>query len=261
MARDPGSQWQPLPEAGAPDGNIKTQLIVHSTGTLASAAANAAYFGQAQVVVESTFIVGLSRNDRTLQVMDSTDTADANASANKRAISIEVVGDGVGPYTDWQISELIRIGRWAQTVHPHIASRIIPSEAAAGFGWHVMFGAPGPWTSVKGKVCPGNARVQQLKDIVFPAIFTSAPPNTATTKDWFDMASKEELRQVVNEAVPGIVAQVLRTEGVSGAGDAPLMLDRGYRAALAPAATAAGVPIDLDALADLVVDRISARLA
>lgn len=170
MARDPGSHWSPLPEAGAPDGHAKTQLIVHSTGTMASAAGNRNYFAGGAVVVESTFIIGLTPQDPTLQIMDSTDLADANGSANKRAISIEVVGDGVGGYTDWQISELIRIGRWARAVHG-ISPRVIPSESGSGFGWHVMFGAPGPWTSVRGKVCPGNLRIRQLQERVFPAIF------------------------------------------------------------------------------------------
>lgn len=181
MARDPGSVWKPLVEAGAPDGHNKTQLIVHSTGTLASAANNWKYFQNANVVVESTFIIGLTSADPTLQIMDSTDRADANGSANNRAISIEVVGDGVGAYTPWQIQELIRIGKWAAATHP-IEKRIIPSEAASGFGWHVMFGAPGPWTSVRGKVCPGNARIKQLKEVVFPAIF--APGAAHVSSDY-----------------------------------------------------------------------------
>ena len=177
MARDPGSRWSPLPEAGAPDGLAKTQMIFHSTGTMASAAANFRYFSRGDVVVESTFIVGLTPADPTLQIMDSTDRADANGSANGRGISVEVVGDGVGGYTDWQISELIRIGRWARQVHG-ILPRIIPSETSGGFGWHVMFGAPGPWTSVRGKVCPGNLRIRQLHERVFPGIF--ADPATVS---------------------------------------------------------------------------------
>jgi hypothetical protein len=175
MARDPGSVWAPLPEAGAPDGLAKTQFIVHSTGTMASAAANRNYFLRADVVVESTFIVGLGPHDPTLQVMDSTDRADANGSANGRGISVEVVGDGTAGYTAWQRSELIRLGRWARQAHG-IVPRVIPSESAGGFGWHVMFGAPGPWTTQRGKVCPGNARIRELKADIFPAIFGGTAP-------------------------------------------------------------------------------------
>lgn len=205
MARDPGSTWKPLPEAGAPDGHTKTQFIVHSTGTMGSAAANWNYFARGDVVVESTFIIGLTAADPTLQIMDSTDLADANGSANRRGISVEVVGDGVGPYTAWQIGELIRIGRWAAATHP-IERRIIPSEAASGFGWHVMFGAPGPWTSVRGKVCPGNARVEQLKSTVFPAIFGAS----ATQED--DMYGQRER----DEAIGRMDKIISKLEGMAG---------------------------------------------
>jgi hypothetical protein len=183
VARDPGSTWRVLPEAPSQgSGNVKTQFIVHSTGTMASAAANFNYFARNDVVVESTFIVGLSPADPTLQILDSSAVADANGSANRRAIAVEVVGDGVGPFTDWQIAELVRLGRWARATHP-IPARVIPSEAGPGFGWHVMFGAPGPWTSVRGKVCPGAKRTAQLKATVFPAIFADTPskPSTSTT--------------------------------------------------------------------------------
>jgi len=189
MARDPGSRWAALPEAGAPDGHTKTQFIVHSTGTRASAAANRNYFARGDVVVESTFIVGLSPADPTLQVMDSTDVADANGSANKRAISVETVGEAGDPFNEWQISELIRLGRWAAATHP-IAKRVIPSETASGFGWHVMFGAPGPWTSVRGKECPGPKRIQQLKTTVFPAIFANP---TAVQAQEDDMPSVDDI--------------------------------------------------------------------
>lgn len=196
MARDPGSVWSPLPEAPSQGiGNTKTQFIVHSTGTLASARANFNYFSRGDVVVESTFIVGLSKVDPTLQILDSTAVADASGSASKRAISVEVVGDGVGGYNDWQRSEIARLGRWAAANHP-IEKRIIPSEAASGFGWHVMFGAPGPWTSVAGKVCPGAKRVAELKSTVFPAIFS----NPTVQED--DMPyTPAELRELVKDAV------------------------------------------------------------
>lgn len=182
MARDPGSKWAPLPEAGAPDGYTKTQLIFHATGGTGSAKAiRDNWFGRSDVVVESTFIIGKSPADPTLQMMDSTDNADANSSANQRAISVEVVCTGSEPYTAWQVSECIRIGRWAAAHHP-IQRRICPRHDASGFGWHVMFGAPGPWTPAVGKVCPGNPAIQQLKTVIFPAIFASSTASTPAPK-------------------------------------------------------------------------------
>ena len=170
MSRDPGSRWAPLPEAGSQGSYAKTQFVVHSTGSRASAAANRRYFSEDSVKVESTFIVGLSPTDPTLQLLDSTARADANGEANKTAISVEVVGEGGDPFTSWQLAELIRLGSWAHYEH-RIDLRIIPTPDRSGYGWHVMFGAPGPWTSVRGKVCPGKTRISQLRIAVFPVVF------------------------------------------------------------------------------------------
>lgn len=193
MARYPDTIWLPLPESGAPDGYDKTQFIVHSTGTTASAANNASYFARTDVSVESTLIVGLTPNDPTLQVMDSTDKADANYTASRRAISVEVVGTGDMPFTQHQIDELIRLGRLAHRIDG-IPLRICPTHDASGYGWHVMFGAPSPWTTVPGKVCPGSIRIRQLREVVFPAIFrtTTRPPteDAMTPEQWNDLVGK-----------------------------------------------------------------------
>lgn len=58
--------------------------------------------------------------------------------------------------------------RWACDEH-QVARRRIPSEAESGIGGHVMFGAPGPWTSVRGKECPGPAPIAQVRDVIIPA--------------------------------------------------------------------------------------------
>jgi hypothetical protein len=200
MARDPGSVWKPLPEAGAPDGYTKTQMIYHSTGTRGSAAGNWAYFSRGDVLVESTFVVGYSAADPTLQIMDSTDRADANGRANQRGISVETVGTGDEPFTDWQVQELIRLGRWARKVHG-ILPRIIPSEPEGGFGWHVMFGAPGPWTSSRGKVCPGAVRIQQLKTVIFPAIFAGVFPEE-------DELSAADVKAITDYIERGVVTRL-----------------------------------------------------
>jgi hypothetical protein len=121
------------------------KFIVHSTGDRGSATAIYNYFNRPNIVVESTFVIGLSPADPTRQLLNSNEVADANLGANVTGISVEVVGQADDPYTDWQISELIRLGRWARANAP-IKPQIIPDATGAGFGWHVMFGAPGPWT-------------------------------------------------------------------------------------------------------------------
>lgn len=174
MSKDrfPGATWLPLPENDEQGSYTKTQLIFHSTGTKASAEANKRYFARSDVKVESTLIVNYDGS--CLQVMPASARADANGAANKRAISVEVVGTADEPFTPEQIETCIAIAKWACAEHP-IERRQIPSESESGIGWHVMFGAPGPWTSVRGKQCPGQRRIVQVAHQVIPAVRPAKP--------------------------------------------------------------------------------------
>lgn len=167
----PGATHLPIREATEQGSYVKTQLIYHSTGTRAGARANRRYFdnpneSMEKVRVESTFIIDY--DGEILQIMPASAKADANMIASRRAISVEVVGTADEPYTPAQMVSCIDIARWACTEHP-IARRVIPREPLSGIGWHVMFGAPGPWTTVSGKECPGPQRILQVKNVIIPA--------------------------------------------------------------------------------------------
>lgn len=178
MARDPGSLWTPLREWLPTDVHVKDKFIVHSTGSVRDSALGIYnFFNRPDIVVESTFVVGRSSADPTRQLLDSAGHADANVAANDSGISVEVCGSGDEPFTDWQISELIRLGRWAHQVHG-IRQQVVPTPTGGGYGWHIMFGSPGPWTTVR-KVCPGEKRIAQLQGVIFPAIFAGAQPDSA----------------------------------------------------------------------------------
>lgn len=183
MARNPGSVWQPLLEWDAQGTHVKDKFVVHSTGNVHDTAAGIyAFFNRPEVVVESTFVIGKTPADPTLQLLDSESIADANLGANATGISVEVCGGPDEPFTDWQVAELVRLGRWAMVAHPQILPRLCPSPTGAGFGWHVMWGAPSPWTPVA-KVCPGDVRIAQLKSTVFPAIFGGTEEDLVTPED------------------------------------------------------------------------------
>jgi len=174
----------PLPEAENAARYTKTQCIFHSTGTKAGARANARYFAAAAVRVESTFIVDY--DGEILQVLPAGARADANGTANRRAISVEVVGTADEPFTPEQVAACIAIGRWACAEHP-IPRRLIPAEPLGGIGWHVMFGAPGPWTSVAGKVCPGKQRIAQVRQVIIPAVQATEAESPVPTVQEDDM--------------------------------------------------------------------------
>ena len=81
---------------------------------------------------------------------------------------------------------------------PDVTRRQVGAPAGSGIGWHVMFGAPGPWTPVA-KSCPGPARVAQARDEIIPAIVAGDPhnpypkpdPKPPTVED-DDMATAQE---------------------------------------------------------------------
>lgn len=218
MARDPGSIWDPLPEAGRPDGHTKDFFIVHSVGNNTQTAEQVRdnYFALSSVRVESTFIVGWGPDDPTRQIMDSTDRADANGAANRRGVSVEVVGDGESPYNAWQRNELIRVGVWTAGTHPTIPRMIAVSAVSGGFAWHVQFGAPGPWTSVA-KTCPGAPRIIQLRDVIYPVIFDKF----RSSVDMFSQSDSDRL-----DRVEGKLNDVLERIGSQPPGN---LFDRTHR--------------------------------
>jgi hypothetical protein len=155
LDRFAGVQWDPLPEAGEPDGHEKTQFIVHSTGVSGQTArGNRSWFARPEVTAESTFVVGYGPDDPTLQIMWGSDRADANRSASVRAYSVEVCGAATEPYNDWQVGQLVMLGRQARDAG--VPARIIPRHDEPGFGWHSMWrGAADAlqWTSDAYKTC------------------------------------------------------------------------------------------------------------
>lgn len=262
MARDPNSMWSPLAENSGARSYTKDLFVVHSTGDRGSALAIYNYFNRPTTVVESTFVIGLGPEDPTRQLMDSAANADANVQANQRGISVEVVGQATDDYTPWQVAELIRLGRWARRTHG-IPAQIPATDKGKGFGWHVMFGAPGPWAAVA-KECPGKKRIAKLKSTIFPAIFA------ADNEDDDMPYSEADLRRIIREEANAVVwgRELSKVEGI-GPSDlggfvqhAAVMASRAAAGAgpatIDPAAIAAAIPKDL---AKQVVDLLVADLA
>ena len=111
--------------------------------------------------------------------------ADANGEANAFATSCETASSvsASEPWTPAQAASLIRLIDWHATVTP-TARKLMSTPTDTGIAWHVQFGAPGPWTPSRGKVCPGPARVAQLQADIIPAVIergmhpSSPPPPT-----------------------------------------------------------------------------------
>ena len=129
------------------------------------------------------------------QWMDTDRQADANRHANDFAVSIET-SDGGDPNRPWSLKQLDALIRLIGALCDQysIPRRVVtdPFDATGGLGWHVMFGAPGPWTP-KAKTCPGPVRIAQLKDTVFPAVMGHVSANMALEEE--DMTG-EQARQL-----------------------------------------------------------------
>lgn len=169
MAWCPFAIHKPLRE-NATQGNITPRAIVLHTAV--SNATSLFDFFQNNSNLESHFYV--RENGVIEQYMDTEIMADANKNANGFAVSIETWDGGViREWTDAQVVAIIRLCDWLCAVHK-IPREQIPTSYGAGIGWHVMFGAPGPWTPVA-KSCPGAPRIAQVKNIIIPAVKRGSP--------------------------------------------------------------------------------------
>lgn len=131
------------------------------------------YFDGPSGGIESHFYV---RYDGTIEQYRSIYfEADANYKGNsfmrggKRCglLSIENEGWGAGKWTAEQIASMKNIILWANA-EADVPIQPITTWDGDGWGYHTMFGAPGPWTPHAGKTCPGPDRIVQFKDIFVP---------------------------------------------------------------------------------------------
>lgn len=114
--------------------------------------------------------------------------ADANLNANDYAVSIETQGFGTGEWNSKQIAAIKELLLWLNA-EAGIPLRVVQRPDGSGVGYHVLFGAPGPWTPVA-KTCPGPARVRQFNDVFVPWFRELANPAPRTVETRGAMVDK-----------------------------------------------------------------------
>lgn len=186
MAWYPGAtRYELQPESDSQPAIKPTQFIVHSI--IAPWTAKRTYeYWRDSTNLESHF--GLGYEGDLGQFIGTETRADANYQANRRsdgtgAVSIETASNtsGTDPWTAAQVEELIKLGVWLHQRHG-IPLRICRTHDDPGFGYHRLHSA---W-AVSGTSCPGDARVKQFKEVVFPGIVARA--NGQNTEEEPDMA-------------------------------------------------------------------------
>ncbi|MFE5325685.1 N-acetylmuramoyl-L-alanine amidase [Embleya sp. NPDC056575] len=150
-----------------------TQLILHSIAAPWSGERMYEYWRDS-TNLESHF--GCAYDGGLFQFVGTETRADANASANRRAdgtgaVSCESASnlEHTDPWTDAQVASLIRLGVWLHQRHG-LPLRVCRAWDDPGYGYHRMFAQ---W-SQGGTACPGDARVRQFTELVFPGIVAAA---------------------------------------------------------------------------------------
>jgi hypothetical protein len=193
MAWYPGAtKYELQPESDTQPAIKPTQFIVHSI--IAPWTAKRVYeYWRDSTNLESHF--GLGYEGDLGQFIGTETRADANAGANRRpdgtgAVSIETASnlEGSDPWTAAQVEELIKLGVWLHKTHS-IPLRICRTHDDPGFGYHRLHRE---W-STSGTSCPGDARVKQFKEVVFPGIVARA---TGTPEE-DDMPTPAEVAKAV----------------------------------------------------------------
>ncbi|MDJ0461546.1 N-acetylmuramoyl-L-alanine amidase [Streptomyces sp. H27-C3] len=268
------------PESDSQPAIRPTQLIVHSI--IAPWTARRMYeYWRDSTNLDSHF--GLGYDGDLGQYIGTETRADANYLANRRpdgtgAISIETASNlqGTDPWTEPQIEELIALGVWLHKTHD-LPLRICRTADDPGYGYHRLHAE---W-AVSGTACPGDARVKQFKERVFPGIVARA--NGQTTPPPEDDVTPEQdkrlktIEQELKAVKAGQEAAAWRYKGSAEPRDAYDYLRTTARqvAALAKAVDALE-PVDLtDAqlaalasklaahptLAEQIAEKVAAKLA
>ncbi|MFF7180133.1 N-acetylmuramoyl-L-alanine amidase [Streptomyces sp. NPDC008121] len=197
MAWYPGATRMELqPESDKQNAIRPTQLIMHSIAAPWDERRMYEYWRDS-TNLESHF--GLDYDGSIGQFIGTETRADANYRANERpdgtgAVSIETASNlkHTDAWTPEQMEQLIRLGVWLHQRHG-IPLRICRSATDPGFGYHRLHSA---W-AVSGTDCPGDARVQQFREVVFPGIVARATGQTTPPPEEDDVPLTDaEMRKI-----------------------------------------------------------------
>lgn len=145
------------------------------------------------------------------QYVDTNTRASANLDGNHDTISVES-WDDAGRRETWTAAQEQACAELAVWVHNKHGIPLQPTDAAPGsrgITWHrkgidgnfppgVLSGrkpAHERWSKSTGKICPFNGKILGIVNVIIPTARRIAEG------DWFDMATKAELREVVEEVV------------------------------------------------------------
>ncbi|MFW6091366.1 MAG: N-acetylmuramoyl-L-alanine amidase [Actinomycetota bacterium] len=194
MAWYPRARRREIPPGSNDPRIIPVGVVLHVDA--GNAASLYDYFDGRSGGIESHFHV--QRDGDVEQYRDTGYEADANYKGNSwpagksrhGLLSVETQGFEHGEWTRAQLDAIKDLLRWAAGEHG-FPLQVAPTWQGPGVGYHVMFGAPGPWTPIA-KTCPGPDRVQQFKQIIVPWLESEASGGAVSLYDEFKPQSSFE---------------------------------------------------------------------
>src|ERR1043165_1811113 len=247
MAWYPGAVRMELqPESDNQPAIRPTQFILHSIVAPWTPERTYEYWRDS-TNLESHF--GLGYDGSLGQFIGTETRADANAAANRRAdgtgaVSLESASnlEASDPWTGAQVEALISLGVWLHEKHG-IPLRICRTADDPGFGYHRLFTAWNP----SAHSCPGDTRIKQFREVVFPGIVARAAG--ATEEDDMPLTDAD-----ANKVAIATVNHLLAGGGVLEGGDVT-------RVAAAVAAKLQPIEIAQNATIDKLVGAVATLAA
>lgn len=148
------------------------------------------WFNNPRSQASSHFWVG--KDGTVEQYVDTDQRAWAQAAGNDSYLSVETEGFVTEPLTTKQTRALADLYSWGMFAYA-FPKRLAERPGQMGFGWHGMGGVA--WGNHPG--CPGDVRKAQRSAIL--ALVNGG--------DWFDMATKDELKAAIREVLAEPVIQ------------------------------------------------------
>lgn len=198
----PGARKLELqPESDSQAAIIPTQFILHSIAAPWTVQRIYEYWRDS-TNLESHF--GLAYDGDLGQFIGTHTRADANASANVRAISLESASNlqHTDPWTPAQLESIVKLGVWLHETEG-LPLRVCRTWDDPGYGYHGMF----PEWSLGGTACPGKARIDQFWSYIFPEIVrraTPAPPVAPLERKTMADFTEADITRIVKDAVEAV---------------------------------------------------------
>lgn len=153
-------------------------VVIHSTGS-AAATSQFRWFNNPKARASSHIHISVAGVIE--EYVPSDLIAWCQGQGNARLLSIETQGDGKGPFSEAQLEAIaFVIAQWQMRYGFPLRLMQSSSKAEKGIGWHRLGVPPSrwvsgvgwllkgneKWSSAVGKICPGDARIAQMPEIV-----------------------------------------------------------------------------------------------